>query len=243
MQGITYLRQGAESFFRRQSSSASSLSCSQHPATCPYPQTDQSSPSFHPISFKTHFTIAIASTPGFFSCFHSFRILHKTAYAPRPTCLALLIIIDLITEIIYREEYRSWSISLCDFQQDPLTSSQSSWNIFLSAHFQTPSPYDVPTQYDRPCFTQIWNKRQTYNSGVCARVLFKPIILKKVAAGSLELPITTSSTVLKYQSCCTQRLHILITSREAQQHMNTLKKENSFEELRDRKNRKWNEDK
>jgi hypothetical protein len=66
----------------------------------------------------------------------------------------------LITEIIFGEECRSWSTSLCDFQQAPLTSSPSAC---------------VPTQCDRLCFTPIWNTRQTYNSGVCTLVWLKRI--------------------------------------------------------------------
>jgi len=64
---------------------------------------------------------------------------HQTLYTPpftlnRATCPAHLIFLDLITRIIWGEQYRSLSSSLCSFLYSPDTSSLLSPNILLSTH-------------------------------------------------------------------------------------------------------------
>ena len=95
----------------------------------------------------------------------------KTLYAPllspiHATYPAYLIFLDSITRINFGEQYRSLSSSLCSFLHSPVTSSplrpkyssqypilEHSWPKFLP-------------RYERPSFTPIQNKSQSYVS-VC----------------------------------------------------------------------------
>jgi len=100
-----------------------SLPHSHVPVICPYPEPDQSSP--YPTSnfLKIH-PFSLGSPKWSLSL----RFPHQNhVYASRlsicATCTAHLILLDLITRKIFREEYRSLSSSLCSFLYSTVTSS------------------------------------------------------------------------------------------------------------------------
>ena len=90
-----------------------SLPHSQVPLTCPYPEPDRSSPYTHFL--KMHLNIILTSIPGPSKWSLSLRFpspkpcIHLSP--KRATCLAHLILLDLITRTIFGEQYRSLSYS------------------------------------------------------------------------------------------------------------------------------------
>ena len=117
-----------------------SLTHSQVPAICPYPEPAWSipCPQFHFL--KIHFHIILPSTPGSSKWSLSLRFPTKTLYAPLPspihaTYTAHLILLDLITQTILGEQCISLSTSLCSFLHSPVPSSLSGRNIPLSILF------------------------------------------------------------------------------------------------------------
>ena len=85
--------------------------------------------------------------------------LPHTCYMP-----SHLILLDLITQTILCEQYRSLSSSLRSFLHSPVTSSLLGPNILLNTLFSnTPHPTFLP-QCERPSFTPIQSNRQNYNS-------------------------------------------------------------------------------
>jgi len=108
-----------------------SLPCSQQPATCSYPMTDQSSP--RPRSFLIlpfHLRLFLPSRL-FPSGFPTKTLYTHLLSSIRATCPAHLIVLDMMTRIIFGEEYRSWSSLFRSLLHSPVTSSlQDADNFF-----------------------------------------------------------------------------------------------------------------
>ena len=96
---------------------------------------------------KIHFKIlSLHVGLGLPSCLFLSSFPTKTLYAfllstIRATCLANLILLDLITRITFGEQFRSQIPPLCSVLHSPVTSSLLGPNIFRSTQFSThPQP-------------------------------------------------------------------------------------------------------
>ena len=98
--------------------------CSQQPATCYYYETDQSIPRIP----KIHFNIIVPHALWFSRWSFPFRCFDRNLHAlcslsPRRATNSVQYILDLIIRIIYGEQYRSQSSSLCRLLHSHVTSS------------------------------------------------------------------------------------------------------------------------
>jgi hypothetical protein len=116
----------------------SSLPYSQVPATCPYPQADQSNSCLPSHFLKIHFNNILPPMvrPSKWCVCSSYlptKTLNTHLLSPlRATDLAHLILLYFIILIVCVEEYRSQSSSKCNFFHSPITSSLLGLNILLS---------------------------------------------------------------------------------------------------------------
>jgi len=94
--------------------------------------------------FKINFTSILPSMPDLPSCLFTSGLPTKTLYAPLLSQIHAVfsahLILDFITRMIFGEEYRACSWSLCSLLHSPVTLSLLGQNIFLSTLFlNTPS--------------------------------------------------------------------------------------------------------
>jgi hypothetical protein len=79
---------------------------------------------------------------------------------PYTTCSAHLILLDLITRIIYGEQYRSLCYTLCSFLHSPVTSTLLDPNIHLNTILSnTCSLPSILPQHEWPSFIPIQNRQ------------------------------------------------------------------------------------
>ena len=143
--------------------SEGSLTRLQVPVTCPYPESDRSSPCPTYHFLKIHLNIILPSTPGYRKGLFPSGFPTKTPYTPllyptRATCPAHLILLDFITRTIVGKEYKSLSSSLYRFLHSPVTSSLLGPNIFFNALFSDTlslrSSLNVSDQVSQPYQTK-----------------------------------------------------------------------------------------
>ena len=110
------------------------------PATCPYPEPDQSSPCPPSRFLKIHFNVILPSMPWSAKWSFILRFPHQNpvynspllhmCYMPHPSHLS-----QFDHQIIFVEQYRSLTFSLCRFLHYPIALSVLGPNILLNILF------------------------------------------------------------------------------------------------------------
>jgi hypothetical protein len=104
----------------------------------------------HPTSWRSililFLYIWLCVPSGLFPSRFPIKILYASPLSPiRATCPASLILLDSVTRLIFGDECRSWSSSLCSFLLSPVTSSLLGPNIV--PYSQKSSVYVPPSMW------------------------------------------------------------------------------------------------
>jgi hypothetical protein len=95
------------------------LLCSQQPVICLCPEPEQALP---PPPPPLSLISILISFPFLYLSLQSFLPTNTTFLSPiRATCPSHAILLDVITQIIFGKEYRSWSSSVCSLLHSPLS--------------------------------------------------------------------------------------------------------------------------
>ena len=98
------------------------------------------------IILSSHLRLGLPS--GFFPSGFPTNTLYTSFLSPVwAMCPANLIILDLITRMVFGEQYRSLSFSLCSLLHSPVTSPLLSPISYSAPCFQTPSAYVPPSMW------------------------------------------------------------------------------------------------
>ena len=135
--------------------------------TSPYSEPDQSSPCPPSHFLKIHLNIINLSMPGSSKWSLYLRFPHQNMYSlhlsPTLATWPVHLILYLINGIIFGEEYKSLSSTLCSLLHSSTTSSVLGPHIFVGTLFTNTTATFLP-QRERPSFTPIQNNRQNYSS-------------------------------------------------------------------------------
>ena len=110
-------------------------------------------------AFTSHFLKIHPPMPRSSKCLPSLKVsqpkscIHLYFSPIRAACPAYLILLDLITRMIFGEQFRSLNSSLYSFLHSSVTSSLSSPNILLNFLYQKPLVYVPPSMWATKFYT------------------------------------------------------------------------------------------
>ena len=155
-----------------------SLPLSKVPAICPNPDPDESSP-IRPSHFMwIHLNIILLSMSRSFNCLFSLRVFHQNPVYTSPlphTYPAHLRLLNLVTWLIFGQEYRSLSFSLRSFLHSPVNLSLLGPSMLLSKNWCAPLNFKPPYFIWTP--STAYSKAKLKSNGDKAFACFKQFLI------------------------------------------------------------------